>query len=73
MTIFSVMAVHGKELALSDRIITLAQRKQDFINLKKLYAGTLTCGWASPNFCTTIHKQPGFVVGGLRAASTISF
>lgn len=68
-----VIAVHGKELALSGRIITLAQRKQDFINLKKLYVDTLTCGFSSPNFCTTRHKKPtfmvaavtGFAVGGL--------
>lgn len=57
--------MHGKELALSGRIITLAQRKQDFINLKKLYVDTLTCGFSSPNFCTTRHKKPTFMVAAV--------
>lgn len=61
----SVMAVHGKELALSERIITLAESKQEFIKLKKLYIETQTYGDGRPKYCTSIHKQPTFKVAAI--------
>ena len=57
------VANDGKKLALSQRIITLEERKQHAISLKKLYIGAPTWGAGSQKYCTSCHKHRSFGVG----------
>ena len=61
--IIDQLAEDGKKLALSGRIITLEERKQNFINLKKLYIGAPTCGAGSQKYLASCHKNRPFGVG----------
>lgn len=73
--ILTQLANDGKKLALSQRIITLEERKQNFISLKKLYIGAPTWGAGSQKYCTSCHKYRPFGVGliaGLTVAALAS-
>lgn len=78
--ILTQLANDGKKLALSQRIITLEERKQNFISLKKLYIGAPTWGAGSQKYCTSCHKHrpfgvgliAGLAVGALASAMTTS-
>lgn len=78
--ILAQLANDGKKLALSQRIITLEERKQNSISLKKLYIGAPTWGVGSQKYCTSCHKHrpfgvgliAGLTVGALASAMTTS-
>ena len=63
------MAELGKQLAVSDRIITLAERKKHSISLKKLYIDTKSSDVGSTQYNTDVHKQPTFNVASVAGLS----
>ena len=63
------MAEFGKQLAVSDRIITLAERKKHSISLKKLYIDTESCGVGSTQYKTRVLRQPTFNVASVAGLS----
>lgn len=63
------MAEIGKQVAVSDRIITLEERKKHSISLKKLYIDTESLGVGSTQYKTGVLKQPTFNVASVAGLS----
>ena len=63
------MAELGKQLAVSDRIVTLAERKKNAISLKKLYIDANSSEVGSTQYTTGVHKQPTFNVASVAGLS----
>ena len=63
------MAELWKQLAVSDRIITLAERKKHSISLKKLYIDTESWGVGNTQYNTGVLRQPTFNVASVAGLS----